>query len=65
MVKMKKNKESKIMVGIRCQCQDKAVERAGSQLRQVMCRGCGKIFKTNRTTRFCFNCEKKKDRELN
>ncbi|MBI5679327.1 MAG: hypothetical protein HZC47_00285 [Methanobacterium sp.] len=60
MVKRKKTRESKIMVGIRCQCQDRAVERAGSQLRQVMCKECGKIFKTNRATYFCFNCEKKK-----
>jgi len=29
-------------------------------VKQVTCQGCGKIFKTNRNTKYCFNCEKKK-----
>jgi hypothetical protein len=55
----KKRKKSKVMVGIKCQCQDRAVERPESLLRQTMCKKCGKIFKTNRDVDICFNCEKK------
>lgn len=29
-------------------------------IKQVTCQKCGKIFKTNRQTKLCFNCEKKK-----
>lgn len=57
MVKRKKSKESKIMVGIKCQCQDRAVERPKPLLRQTMCKKCGKIFKTNRTEDVCFKCK--------
>lgn len=31
-----------------------------STIRQVTCQKCGKIFKTNRDTKLCFKCEKKK-----
>lgn len=28
-------------------------------VKQVRCKKCGKIFKTNRDTQLCFNCERK------
>jgi len=58
MAKRKKSKESKIMVGIRCQCQDRAVERPGPLIRKTFCKKCGKVFKTNREVDICFDCEK-------
>ncbi len=58
MVKLKKSKESKIMVGIRCQCQDRAVERPGHLIRETFCKKCGKVLKTNREVDICFECEK-------
>jgi len=58
MVKRKKNKESKIQVGIKCQCQDWAVERPGPLIRKTFCKKCGKVFKTNRDVDICFDCEK-------
>lgn len=58
MVKRKKNRESKIKVGIKCQCQDRAVERPKPLLRQTRCKKCGKTFKTNREVDICFKCDK-------
>jgi len=29
-------------------------------IKQVICKKCGKTFKTNRNKKLCFNCEKKK-----
>lgn len=58
MVKRKKNKESKVMVGIKCQCKDRAVERPEPLLKQTRCKICGKIFKTNRMEDICFKCDK-------
>lgn len=58
MVKRKKSKESNIMVGIRCQCQDRAVERPEPLIRHTFCKKCGKKFKTNRKEDICFKCEK-------
>lgn len=60
MVKRKKSKESKIMVGIRCQCRDRAVERPGPLIRGTFCKKCAKVFKTNRKVNICFECEKNK-----
>jgi len=31
-----------------------------SKLKQVTCEKCGKIYKTNRDKKFCFDCERKK-----
>jgi len=28
-------------------------------IKQVTCQKCGKVFKTNKNTKFCFKCEKK------
>lgn len=47
------------MVGIKCQCQDRAVERKKFLLREIQCQKCGKLFKTNREVDLCFLCEKK------
>ncbi|MGZ7109652.1 MAG: hypothetical protein ACXVHW_11825 [Methanobacterium sp.] len=30
-----------------------------STIKQITCQKCGKVFKTNRNTNFCFKCEKK------
>lgn len=30
-------------------------------IKQVICKKCGKIFKTNRKTEFCYNCERMKN----
>ena len=30
-----------------------------SELKTVQCKNCGKIFKTNKDTDLCFDCEKK------
>jgi Zn finger protein HypA/HybF involved in hydrogenase expression len=29
-------------------------------IKQINCEKCGKIFKTNRSTKLCFSCERKK-----
>ncbi len=58
MIKRKISKESKVMVGIKCQCQDRAVERPESLIRETFCKKCGKVFKTNRMVNICFKCEK-------
>jgi hypothetical protein len=31
-----------------------------STIKQIICQKCGKAFKTNRDTRLCFKCERKK-----
>jgi hypothetical protein len=59
MAKRKKNKESKVMVGIKCQCQDRAVKRPEPLIRKIVCEKCGKSFSTNRDVDVCFKCEKK------
>jgi|WetSurMetagenome_2_1015567.scaffolds.fasta_scaffold45443_5 hypothetical protein len=45
--------------GCGCGCQTGFVEKSESDLKQVKCRSCGKIFKTNRDTDLCISCEKK------
>ncbi|MEN6574487.1 hypothetical protein [Methanobacterium aggregans] len=32
-----------------------------STIKQITCQKCGKIFKTNRDTKLCFSCERKKN----
>lgn len=58
MVKRKKNRKSKIMVGIKCQCQDRAIKRPGPLIRYTFCKKCGKKFKTNKNEDICFKCAK-------
>lgn len=58
MVKRKKSRESKIKVGIKCQCQDRAVKRPEPLIRHTTCKKCGKRFKTNKKEDYCFNCQR-------
>ncbi|MGZ7096184.1 MAG: hypothetical protein ACXVHW_06360 [Methanobacterium sp.] len=44
-------------MGWKCSCSLDIVDK-GSTLRQITCKKCGKIFKTNRKTDYCFKCEK-------
>lgn len=60
MAKRKKDKESKVMVGIRCQCKDREVKRPETLIRKTFCEKCGKVYKTNREVDICFDCEKSK-----
>ncbi|MDI6724074.1 MAG: hypothetical protein QMD61_05455 [Methanobacterium sp.] len=60
MAKRKKDKESKVMVGIKCQCKDRAVKRPEPLIRKTVCKKCGKVYKTNREVDICFDCEKSK-----
>lgn len=57
---MSKKRNSKIKVGVKCQCQDPAVARPPSRLRKVQCKKCGIFFTTNRDEAegydLCFKC---------
>ncbi|MDP1553077.1 MAG: hypothetical protein Q8M06_08695 [Methanobacteriaceae archaeon] len=55
---MTKNRASKKMVGIKCQCQDRAVPIKKKKMKTVQCPSCGKIYTTNRESTICFNCMK-------
>ena len=44
-------------MGWKCSCSLDIVDKE-STLRQVTCIGCGKTFKTNKDTDYCFKCEK-------
>jgi transcription elongation factor Elf1 len=45
-------------MGWKCSCSLDIIDKESS-LRTVTCKNCGKIFKTNRDTKFCFKCENK------
>jgi hypothetical protein len=45
-------------MGWKCACSLDIIDKE-STLRSVTCKKCGKTFKTNRDTEFCFKCEKK------
>ncbi len=45
-------------MGWKCACSLDIVDNKSS-LKSVTCKKCGKTFKTNRDTEFCFKCEKK------
>lgn len=47
-----------ISSGKGCVCQMGIIEKKESSLKTVTCKKCGKIFKTDRNTDLCFNCEK-------
>jgi hypothetical protein len=36
--------------------------KKNNNLRRVTCPGCGMVYRTNRETDLCMNCEKKKQR---
>jgi len=41
-----------------CSCGCGIVENKKSSLKTVICEKCGKVFKTDRETNMCWNCEK-------
>jgi len=60
MVKEEKGFEAKIkgiFSGSGCFCQRGIIGRKESALREVICKNYGKVFKTNRDTNFCLECE--------
>jgi len=46
-------------MGWKCSCSLDIVDKKSS-LRSVVCKNCGKSFKTNRDAELCFECEKTK-----
>ncbi len=44
-------------MGWKCSCSLDIIDKESS-LKSVVCKGCGKAFKTNRNTNYCFKCEK-------
>lgn len=50
--------ELKGKMGWKCSCSLDIVDKESS-LKRVICRSCGKLFKTNRNTKYCFKCERK------
>jgi hypothetical protein len=44
-------------MGWKCSCALDIVEKESS-LKSVRCKKCGKLFKTNRDTELCFDCER-------
>ncbi|MGV8144529.1 MAG: hypothetical protein ACP5OJ_07965 [Methanothermobacter sp.] len=54
----RKKSQKKVSIGIRCQCEDRAVKRPDSMLKKVFCRKCRKIFWTNEDRDLCFDCER-------
>ncbi|PKL66577.1 MAG: hypothetical protein CVV28_09235 [Methanobacteriales archaeon HGW-Methanobacteriales-1] len=51
--------ELKGKMGWKCSCSLDIVEKE-SNLREIVCKGCGKVFKTNSDSEYCFDCEKKR-----
>ena len=45
-------------MGWKCSCSLDIIDKESS-LRSIVCKGCGKVFKTNRDTNYCFKCENK------
>ena len=45
-------------MGWKCSCSLDIIDKESS-LRSVVCKGCGKVFKTNRDTDYCFKCGNK------
>lgn len=48
-------------MGWKCSCALEIVDKKSS-LASVSCKSCGKVFKTNKDTELCFDCEKTKRR---
>lgn len=44
-------------MGWKCPCSLEIIDKE-SELKTVTCKKCGKTFKTNRKTDYCFDCEK-------
>lgn len=47
-----------ISIGKGCTCQMSIIEKKESAIKTVICKKCGKVFKTDRNTILCFSCEK-------
>jgi len=65
MAKNEKGFEKKIesqYSGLGCSCQTGLLEKKESTLHEVKCKVCGKVFKTNKETQYCWKCENKKKR---
>jgi hypothetical protein len=45
-------------MGWKCSCSLDIIDKESS-LKPVTCKKCGKVFKTNRNTEYCFKCENK------
>ena len=50
--------ELKGRMGWKCSCSLDIVDKKSS-LTTVICKKCGKTFKTNRDAEYCFDCEKR------
>jgi Zn finger protein HypA/HybF involved in hydrogenase expression len=46
-------------MGWKCDCSLEIVDKKSS-LHEVLCKTCGKLFKTNSDTSLCFDCRKKR-----
>lgn len=53
--------ELKGKMGWKCSCSLDIVDKK-STLKQIICKNCGKIFKTNSDTDLCMDCRTKKKR---
>lgn len=51
--------ELKGKMGWKCACSLDIVDKKSS-LKQISCKNCGKIFKTNKDTDLCFDCRTRK-----
>jgi hypothetical protein len=50
--------ELKGKMGWKCSCSLDIVDKESS-LREIVCKGCGKVLKTNSNREYCFDCKKK------
>lgn len=50
--------ELKGKMGWKCPCSLDIVDKE-SDLKEIVCKGCGKVFKTNTNSEYCFDCKKK------
>ena len=46
-------------IGWKCSCSLDIIDKECS-LKEIVCKGCGKVFKTNRAAKYCFRCDKKR-----
>ena len=44
-------------MGWKCSCSLDIIDKE-SMLKSITCKSCGKVFKTNRNTEYCFKCAK-------
>jgi hypothetical protein len=50
------NKEFKSKIGRECSCTLEIMDKESS-LRQIICLGCGTMFKTNKDSNYCLECK--------